>query len=179
MLDHVGDEGRGEGRGVREVELAAVAEAHLALLRLLRERQGRQAEDQSLERRGDGSRVGDVVAEIGAVVDARDDQLRPAAEQAQVGEPHAVHRGALGRVSDRPVVEVHLIDPDRRARRDRPCRGAAIGVRGDHVQLDALDLEQSPTQRLQARRGQAVVVGEQDSHATIVWARLDRSEAGR
>ena len=71
-LDDAGD----EARGVGEVELRRRAEVHLAGGGLLGDRDRRQAEDDALERGGDRPRVGDVVAEVGAVVDARDDERR-------------------------------------------------------------------------------------------------------
>ena len=97
----------------REVELAAGV-AHATDARLLGDGDGGQPEHQPLERRRHGARVGDVVAEVGAVVDPRDDQVGTLAEQAEVGEAHAVDRGALGREADRAVVELDLLDPDRR-----------------------------------------------------------------
>ena len=62
------------------------------------------------KRRGDRARVGDVVAEVGAVVDPGDDQVGAAADQAQLGEADAVDRRAVGRVADVAVVEVDLLD---------------------------------------------------------------------
>ena len=44
------------------------------------------------------------------MVDPGDDQVGPLAEQAEVAEPHAVDRRAVGRVSDRAVVELDLLD---------------------------------------------------------------------
>ena len=51
-------------------KLAAEAEVHLARRRLLRDGDRRQPEHDALERRRDRARVGDVVAEVRAVVDA-------------------------------------------------------------------------------------------------------------
>ena len=62
------------------------------------------------KRRGDGARVGDVVAEVGAVVDPGDDQVGAAADQAELGEADAVDRGAVGRVADVAVAELDLLD---------------------------------------------------------------------
>ena len=68
-------EPRGERGGGVEVEAVAEAEVHLARVGLLGDRDPGEAEDDALQRRGDGARVGDVVAEVGAVVDAGDDQV--------------------------------------------------------------------------------------------------------
>ena len=58
-----------------------------------RRRSPGSAEHDALERGGDRAGVGDVVAEVGAVVDPRDDQLGlEALDQAELGEAHAVHR---------------------------------------------------------------------------------------
>ena len=89
----------------REVELAAEVPAHLPLQRLLGDGDRREPEHDALEGRGDGARVGDVVAEVGAVVDAGDDQLRLRPDQAELGEADAVDRRAVGREADGAVVE--------------------------------------------------------------------------
>jgi hypothetical protein len=74
------------------------------------------------------------------VVDARDDQVRPDAEQAEVREADAVDRRAVGGEAAVAVAELDLLDGQWRAGRDTASGGAAVGVRGDHVQLDLLDL---------------------------------------
>ena len=85
------------------------------------------------------------------MVDAGDDQVGPAADQAELGEAHAVDRRAVGRVADVAVFELDLLDGQRRARGDAARGGAAVGVGGDHVELDAVDLTQGAAGRLQAR----------------------------
>ena len=135
-----------EGGDGAEVEAAADV-AHAAARGLLREGNGRDAEDDSLEGGGDRARVGDVVAEVGAVVDPGDDQVGPVADQAQLGEAHAVDRRAVGRVALVAIAELDLLDRQRRARGDAARGGAAVGVGGDHVDLDPLDLAQRPSAR--------------------------------
>ena len=148
-----------------EVELAAEAEVHLPRARLLRDRDRRDAEHDPLERGGHGPRVGDVVAEVGAVVDPRDDQVGLLlAGQAEVGEPDAVHRGPVGREAGRAVVEGDLLDPQRRAGGDRAGRRAAVRVRGDHAQLELGHLGERAAKGLQPLRPYAVVVRDQDAH---------------
>ena len=66
-----------------------------------------------------------------------DDQVRALADQAEVAEAHAVDRRAVGRVGDRAVVELDLLDRERRAGGDAARGGAAVGVGHDHVRLDA------------------------------------------
>ena len=68
--DQLDQPGQEVGRG-REVVARLAAEVHAGLLALLRDRDGGDAQHEALERRGDGARVGDVVAEVDAVVDAR------------------------------------------------------------------------------------------------------------
>jgi hypothetical protein len=161
--EQAADELGGEGGGVAELEAAADV-AHAAAGGLLGEGDGGDAEDDSLEGGGDRARVGDVVAEVGSVVDPGDDQVRAAADQAQLGEAHAVDRRAVRGVADVAVAELDLLDGQRRAGRDAARGGAAVRVRGDHVELDPLDLAQGAAGRLQAGGRDAVVVGEQDAH---------------
>ncbi len=60
--------------------------------------------------------VGDVVAEVGAVVDAGDDQVGlEAVDQPERGEPDAVDRRAVAGVAARAVLEADLGDPQRPA----------------------------------------------------------------
>src|SRR5207342_2434176 len=154
---------RREGGGDLEVEAAADV-AHTAGRGLLGEDDGGDAEHDPLQRRRHRARVGDVVAEVGAVVDAGDDQVRAAADQAQLGEADAVDRGAVGGVAAVAVAELDLLDAERRAGGDAAGGGAAVGVRRDHVDLDAVEVAQRPPRRLQAGGGDAVVVGEEDAH---------------
>ena len=85
-----------------------------------------------------------------------------ALDQPERGEPHAVHRRAVAGVADRPVVERHLLHPQRAAEGDRARGRGAVAVRRDHRQLDVLERDQRAPQRLQALGVDAVVVGEQD-----------------
>ena len=132
--------------------------------RLLRDRDRRNPEHDALQSGGDRARVGDVVAEVGAVVDPGDDQVGPLADQAEVAEAHAVDRRAVGRVGDPAVVEPHLLDRQRRARRDAARRRAAVRVGDDHVRLDPLQLAQRAAQGVKALGADSVVVGEQHPH---------------
>ena len=67
---------RDEARREIEVKAAVVAVVQGATARLLGDRDTGDAEHDALERRRDGARIGDVIAEVGAVVDARDHQGR-------------------------------------------------------------------------------------------------------
>ena len=100
------------------------------------------------------------------MVDPGDDQVGPLADQAELGEAHAVDRRAVGGVAAVAVAELDLLDRQRRAGRDAARGGAAVGVGRDHVDLDAVDLAQGAAGGLQAGGGDAVVVGEQDSHGS-------------
>ena len=174
---HVQQRLRGQGRagqhpnqlgpdpgGDGEVEAPARKESHLLRASLLGDGDRRNPEHDPLERGGDRPRVGDVVAQVGAVVDARDDQVGPFAHQAEIGEADAVDRGAVGRVGDEAVVELDLLDRERGARRDAPRRGAAIGVGDDDVDLDPVDLHQRAPKGVHPLGADSVVVGEQDTH---------------
>ena len=118
---------RGERRGGVEVEAVAEPEVHLAALDCCETAIAGDAEDDALQRGGDGARVGDVVAEVGAVVDAGDDQVGgEAVDQPQRGEAHAVDGRAVGRVADGAVAEVDLLHPQRAARGDRAGGGGRL-----------------------------------------------------
>ena len=86
------------------------------------------------------------------MVDPGDDQVRTAADQAELGEADAVNRRAVGRIADATVVESDLLDGERRASGDPASDGAAVGVGGDDVDLDIVELYQRPPGSLQRRR---------------------------
>ena len=163
-LVHRGHQPGDEAGSALEVELPAQPEVHLALARLLRDRDRRQAEHDSLQRGGDGAGIGDVVAQVGAVVDPRHDQLRLEADQPEGGEPHAIDGGPVGRVTHAAVLEVDLLHPQRRPGGDAAGAGGAVRVGRDHRQLDVGHRQQRAPHLVQALRGDAVVVGEQDFH---------------
>ncbi len=147
-----------------EVELVAEPEVHLAPQRLLRDGDAGDPEHDALERGGDRPRVGDVIAEVGAVVDPGDDQVGlEIVDQAERGEPHAVDGSAVACVADRAVLERHLLNPQRATERDRARRRRAVAVGRDHRELDVVEPDQRPPQRLQALGIDAVVVGEEHS----------------
>ena len=140
--------------------------SYLAPGGLLGDGEAREAEDQAFDRGGHGPRVGDVVAEVRAVVDAGDHDLGPeAVHEAQVRQADAVDRRPVGGVADGAVAERDLGDEQRAAGRDHPREGRAVAVRGDDDEVDAVDAQQRAPQGLQALRLDAVVVREQDPHA--------------
>jgi hypothetical protein len=160
-----GTSSSGEAGGGAEVELAAEAEVHLAGGRLLGDRDGRQSQHDALQRGGHRARIGDVVAEVGAVVDPGDDRLGgEALDEAELGQAHAVHRRAVGGVAVRAVVEVHPLHPQRPARRDRARHRRAVAVGRDDRQIDVGDVQQRLAQRLQSVGPDPVVVGQQHAH---------------
>ena len=82
---------RDERRGDIEREATVEAEVERPRARLLGDGDRRHPEHDALERRGDGAGVGDVVAEVRAVVDARDDEVgAEVGDQPESGKPHAV-----------------------------------------------------------------------------------------
>ena len=76
LVELATDAGGELGRAL-EGEAAAEAEVHLPGVGLLGDGDAREAEHERLERGGDRARVGDVVAEVGAVVDAGRRRLGP------------------------------------------------------------------------------------------------------
>jgi hypothetical protein len=138
------------------------AEVERAVVGLLGDGDRRQAQHDPLERGGDGPRVGDVVPQVGAVVDARHDQLGLEVEQPQGRQPHAVHRRAVGREAAGAVAELHLLDPQRLLEGDAARSGRAVRVGRDDGELEAVHAQQGVAERVQAGGGDAVVVGQQN-----------------
>ena len=96
LEDRPGDHRGGRGRE-REVVRREVVVA---------DRERRAAREHGLHRGADRPRVGDVVAEVGAVVDPARDEVDRTGEQAQEDEPDRVRRRAVdrpGRASRRPA----------------------------------------------------------------------------
>ena len=121
--------------------------------RLLRDGDPGHAEHDRLERGRDRARVGDVVTDVRAVVDAGDDQLRlPVVDQAEVRQPHAVDRCPVGCEAGRPITEVDLLHPQRPAGRDHASHRRAVPIGRDHPQIDARHHQQSTPQTSAARR---------------------------
>ena len=107
-----------------------------------------------------------------------DDQLGlEALDQAEVREPHAVDRRAVGRVADGPVVEVDLLHPQRPPGGDRARHRRAVAVGRDHRQLDRRDAAKRAPQRLQAGGLDPVVVGQQHSHLHACYGARRRPTA--
>ena len=103
------------------------------------------AEHDALQSRRDRAGVGDVVAQVRAVVDAGDDQVGlEAVDQPERRQPHAVDRRPVARVADRAVVERHLGHPQRAPERDRARRRRLVGVGRDHRELDVVEGDQRP-----------------------------------
>ncbi len=151
-----------EARGDVEVEAPVEAVVQRARAGLLGDGDGGQPEHDTLQRRGDGPRVGDVVAEVGAVVDAgHDDVGREALRNPEARQAHAVHGGAVGRVPHGAVGEGHLFDPQRPAGGDRAGHRRAVAVGGDHREAHVGQHDERSPHREQPFGPDPVVVGEQ------------------
>jgi hypothetical protein len=98
------------------------------------------------------------------VVDPGDDQVRALAEQPEFPEANAVDRRAFCRKARAAVVELDLLDPDRRVGGDSPGGAAAIAVRRDHPHVDVVELTECAAQGVQALGADAIVVRQQDDH---------------
>jgi hypothetical protein len=103
--------------------------------------------------------VPDVVAHVGAVVDAADHEVGTVAEQTGQGDVHAVGRRAVH------VAEAvgRFVDVQRRVQRERIRLRAVVVFRRDD--LDFAQVADRFVQRHDAGCLVAVVVGEQDLHA--------------
>lgn len=91
-----------------------------------------QAEDGGFEGSRDGAGVSDIVAEIGPVIDARDDDVGPFREDLGEGQRDTVGRGPIDRVA--PIVE--LPNPQRPRQGEAVRRRALLRSRGDDDDLD-------------------------------------------
>mmetsp|Transcript_83101 Transcript_83101/g.231204 ORF Transcript_83101/g.231204 Transcript_83101/m.231204 type:complete len:332 (-) Transcript_83101:616-1611(-) len=124
----------------------------------LREGDRRDAEQIALGGRRDGARVQGVVAHVGAVVDARDHQVGPVAEQAGQCQVDTVRR----RAADVAEAIRGTVDIERPVQRQRVGRAAGVLLGRDDV--DLAKALAGLHERRQARREVAIVIGNQDAH---------------
>ncbi|MEZ4436924.1 MAG: hypothetical protein R3F65_31390 [bacterium] len=123
------------------------------------DRERPEPEERGLHRASDGARVGDVVGEVGAAVDAADDEVGRARQQVVHGEVDAVGRAAV----DCPAQRAAGQRAERAAEADhaRDARLFAVG-RDDG---DLTDRGERLGERADALCVEAVVVGDQDERA--------------
>jgi len=116
--------------------------------------------DRGFHRRGDGTRVREIVREVAAGIDPADDERGFFRKQAQHHERDAIGRRAVGGVRRRAVAQRRLIDAQRFVHRLGVTRRAPIAIRrdDDHV----ANFLQRLFEREQARRIYAVVVGDEN-----------------
>ena len=133
---------------------------------LLRDGDRRQPEHDALERRRDRARVGDVVAEVRAVVDARRRSARPRSRRSARASRGARSRPACRRSRSRRVPSPKSTSSTHSGRRVVIERAIAERLPSGAItaELDARHAQQRAAQRLQALGLDAVVVGEQHLH---------------
>ena len=151
-VEDVAGHDRGRVAGEREVGVLVV---------LLRDRERRAVVDHRLHRRADRPRVGDVVAEVRAVVDARGDEVEAVLEVAEEGEADRVGRRAVDGIRRRAVGQDPLAHAQRPHQRLLVADRALVGVGRDDRHV-AHRLERL-LEREQAARLDAVVVGDEDA----------------
>jgi hypothetical protein len=117
-----------------------------------------EAQETPLHRRGDGTRIDHVVAEIGAVIDARHHQVRLIVEESRQREVHAIGRRTIDLVAILPV----LLDPERGRQGQRIARSRTIPIRRDHDNVR--DLRQCGGQRVDPGCEIPVIVTYKDFH---------------
>src|SRR5207248_6471702 len=134
-------------------------------------------EDAALRGGGYRARIDDVGGGVAAQIDARNHQVRWRLEERSYTKLHAVRRRPVDRVTGQVATHAELLDAQRGEGGDRvPDRGA-LGVGGHDrglAQLPHLRIE-----RVQARRVDAVVVGEQDARPVAVGLAATGADAGR
>ena len=121
-----------------------------------RDGHGGDAVLRALGGRGDRAGIVDVLAEVGAGVDAGDDQGRSLLEQQRERHHHAVGRGAV----DAEAALALALVAQRAAQRNAPTGGALLHQRGDCA--DPSDRRQGAFQRADPWRVDPVIVGDQD-----------------
>ena len=114
-----------------------------------------------LHRRAHRARVGDVVAEVRAVVDAGRDEVEPVAEVAEERDAHRIGRRAVDRVGERAVAEGPLADAQRAHQRLLVADRTLVRVRRDD--RDVADRVERVLEREQPARLDPVVVGDEDA----------------
>ncbi len=131
------------------------------LVVLLRHRERGALVDDRLHRRAHGARVGHIVAEVGAVVDTRGDQVEADIEVAQEREADRIG----GRTVDRPcssaVGQRPLADPEWAHERLLVTDRGLVGLGRHHIHVT--DGLQRLLEGEQAARLDAVVVGDEDA----------------
>ena len=129
--DRLHQQGRLGGEPERDLQ-AAVVEPEAAVAGLLRDRDGGHVEDGGLERRADRARVGEVVADVQAVIDARDDEVDRRHQPREEPDAHAVDRRPRACEQRVAVGAAGSDDADGPVERDGARDAAAIAVGGDH-----------------------------------------------
>jgi hypothetical protein len=151
------DEAGGLRRQPERDRQPAVVEPEAAVVGLLRHGDRGQVEDRGLERRPDGAGVGDVVADVQAVVDPRHDEVDRGHEAGQGADPHAVDGRSRAGEHGVALAAAGGDHADGAVERDRAGHAAAVAIRGDHGDLQP-ELEQLPTEGDQPLGGDPVVV---------------------
>ena len=119
----------------------------LAVAAALAQRERRDVEQGRLHRRGDGARIGHVLAEVAAVIDPGEHEVDGAALDHDLErEQHAVGRRAV----DREAAPRQPADAQRPVHGQR-VRGAALIGLGRHHPDVAAELARDPLQDLEAR----------------------------
>ena len=127
-----------------------------------RDGNGRHAEQRALHRRRHGAGVRHVVAEIGAVVNARYDEHRALGQEAEHAEVHAIRRRAVHGV---PAL-TPAMHAERPVQRERVAAGALLALRRQHVHL--AEVVEGGGEGREPGRVDTVVIGdEQDGHRCL------------
>src|SRR5947208_10771112 len=130
------------------------------LVVLLRDRERGAAVDDRLHRRADRSRIGDVVAQVGAIVDARGDEVEAVPEVAEESEAHGVRRRPVDRPAGRAVGESPLADAERAHQRLLVAHRALVRLWRDNDSL--AHRVEGLLEREQPARFDTVIVGDED-----------------
>lgn len=136
-----------------------VIRRHVAL-EIEREGDGGQAEESGFDCGGHRAGIDDVDANVGAGVDAADDQVGPAGRELADGEFHAIGRASGDGGAAEGVFHIDFAGEKRLAEGDAVAGGALDGFGGDDLHI--AHIGQMAIHGDQSGSGDAIVVGQKD-----------------
>ncbi len=142
--------------------------AHALALVALAERDRGNAGEGAFHRRGGCARIEHVLTQIGAAIDARQDQIgRRILHDHRQRQDHRIGR----RADHLMMVPVDAAQPDRMGEGERAALARLLLGRGDDGDVVG-ETPRDPLEQVDARRVDAVIVGDEDTHQTPGTSRV-------